>query len=62
MKKIFTKTVYIPIVLSGDKKVFFSVEDGSGKRKEFRKRPAVERFCRKHRCVYIEQKNTFFGW
>ena len=59
MKRVCTHTCFIPLIYvigEGMK----DIKDGKGNKIEFKTRKAVENYCLKHRCLYVEHKNIFY--
>lgn len=59
MRKYFTVTEYLPLTYS-EEHGMNHVREADGKVKEFKTRKAVESYCQKHKCLYVERKSIFY--
>ncbi len=53
MKKFITHTRFIPLSYTEDNG-FKAIENADGKQKTFTTRKAVENYCLKNKCFYVE--------
>lgn len=60
MRRFMTDTRFIPlkVVVDGMQDPRYETKDG--KVKTFKTRAAVEKFCKEHRCMYVEEKHVFY--
>ena len=59
MKRFATETNFVPLIYvigEGMK----NIKDGKGNQIMFKTRKAVENYCIKNRCIYLESKNIFY--
>lgn len=59
MKKFTTHTCFRPLSYTEDNG-FKAIEDANGKSKIFTTRKAVENYCLKNKCIYVEEKMIFY--
>jgi hypothetical protein len=60
MKKELTVTEFIPLAYdhNGELKV---IKNQDGEVKKYKNRSAVEKYCLKNRCSYVEDKHIFYS-
>jgi len=58
MKRFSTHTDFMPLKYIDGKLI--KVKDSTGKSKVFKTRKAVENYCVKNGCLYVECKNIFY--
>lgn len=59
MKKFITITEFLPLTYS-EEHGMNDIRDADGKVKLFKSRKAVESYCLKNKCLYVERKSTFY--
>lgn len=59
MKKYITLTEFLPLTYS-EKEGMKDIKDADGKVKTFKTRKAVENYCLKNKCLYVERKSIFY--
>ena len=59
MKRFATKTDFVPLIhVIGEG--MMDIKDANGNQIMFKTRKAVENYCIKNRCMYVERKNIFY--
>lgn len=58
-KKVTTVTEFVPLTYT-EEHGMNHIEDADGKVKKFKTRKAVENYCVKNKCLYMEQKSFFY--
>lgn len=59
MKKYITLTEFLPLIYSEEHGMKY-IKDADGNVKIFKSRKAVESYCLKHKCLYVERKSIFY--
>ena len=62
MKRYVTHTNFIPLIfiVGEEDGRIESIKDSNGAEKVFKTRKAVENYCLKHECMYVERKHIFY--
>ena len=60
MKRFSTNTRFVPLTFNKELGKFEHIRLKDGKAKDFKSRKAVESYCKKHRCIYCEEKYIFY--
>ena len=60
MKRFLIRTCFTPLKWDKETGEFDNIKNSSGKIIEFKTRAAVEKYCLKNGCIYVESKFIFY--